>query len=126
MPVITRAILFCLQYSIESLSKREPPGSIKAVTPASCPNFTQSLKGKKASLAITALCRSKSNCFAFSMACLKASIRLVCPHPLPRSSCLFLRERSHYFLDVCKRGWQRPGPPSLSRSLPFLLPLSIH
>ena len=44
-------------------------------------------KGKKASLAITAPFRSKPKFLAFSIACFKASTRLVCPTPLA-SSCL--------------------------------------
>jgi hypothetical protein len=57
--------------------------------PASCAIFTQSSNGKKASDARLAPFSSKLNCFAFSIACLSASILEVCPQPLP-TSCLFL------------------------------------
>ena len=46
---------------------------------------TQSANGKNASEAMTAPFRSKSNDFAFSMACLSASTRDVCPMPLAQS-----------------------------------------
>ena len=49
---------------------------------------TQSLKGKNASLATLRPFKSNLNCFDFSIACRNASMRLVCPQPLP-ISCLF-------------------------------------
>ena len=45
-------------------------------------------KGKNASLAITAPCKSNLNFLALSMACCKASTRDVCPVP-EASNCLF-------------------------------------
>ena len=59
MPVITMATPLLLQYSIDSLSRIEPPGCITAVTPALCAISTQSPNGKNASEAITAPFKSK-------------------------------------------------------------------
>ena len=77
------AKLLLVQYSMESLSRMDPPGCMNDVMPAACAIFTQSSKGKNASLAKTAPCRSALNCFAFSIACLSESMREVCPHPFP-------------------------------------------
>ena len=89
MLVNTIAILWVLQYSILNSSFIEPPGWITSVMPSLLAISTQSGKGKNASLAITAFLREKLNSFAFSIACLRASTRLVCPVPEARS-CLFL------------------------------------
>ena len=70
-----------LQQSIDSWSRTEPPGCTIAVMPASWASFTQSSKGKKASEANTAPCRSNPKEWAFSMAWRKASTLEVCPMP---------------------------------------------
>src|SRR5690606_40982004 len=70
-------------------SLMEPPGCITALMPAFFAISTQSGNGKKASLAITAPCKSKPKDWALCMAWFKASTRLVCPVPLAHS-CLFL------------------------------------
>jgi hypothetical protein len=59
----------------------DPPGCITAVMPASFANCTQSGKGKKASLAIEAPCKSNPKLLLFSTACTSASTRDVCPVP---------------------------------------------
>ena len=89
MPVVTIATFLLLHSSIDFWSLMDPPGCMIAVIPASAAISTQSGKGKKASLAITAPCRSKLNACALVMACLRASTLDVCPTPLAHS-CLFL------------------------------------
>ena len=63
-----------LQYWKVNSSFTEPPGWITAFTPSLSAISTQSGKGKKASLAITAPFKSNSNDFAFSMACFNVGV----------------------------------------------------
>ena len=76
---------FASAASIESLSFILPPGCEMATMPASCAIVTQSGKGKNASLAITAPCKSNPNSFAFLIAPCSASTRDVWPQPIPIS-----------------------------------------
>ena len=73
-----------LHASITSGSRREPPGWITAVTPASIAASTPSANGKKASEA-SAEPWSHSGLFAraFSTASRTESTRLICPAPMP-------------------------------------------
>ena len=90
MPVNTIATLCSSAALITSASRTEPPGWITAVAPASIATNSPSGNGKKASDATTEPLVNGSfsfNSFAASSALRAAmraaSIRLICPAPMP-------------------------------------------
>ena len=78
----TMAMPYLLAMSMDSWSRTDPPGCTIALMPCLPAYSTQSLNGKKASLAITA--RSSRASAAWSMAIFSESIRFGWPAPTPR------------------------------------------
>ena len=95
----------------------DPPGCITAVMPALSAISTQSGKGKNASLAITAPCKSKLKDVALCIAWFKASTRLVCQEPLAQS-CLFFANTIVFDL-VCLQIFEANNKSSISVSEGF-------